>query len=70
MKFSSNVIKVFTGFIVVKPESGTDVRAWQPAKKIYCFIGNTSISVLKDEYELDIGSVLVEKINLVWADLP
>lgn len=38
--------------------------------KKHCFIRDTSLSDVEDEYELDTGSILTEKKNLVLAGPP
>lgn len=53
-----------------EPKTGPEVEVLQSAMKIYCSIRHTSCNDLGDEYKIETGSVLAEKVNPVLADRP
>lgn len=59
-----------TGFSAAEPKAGPEVQLLKSAKKKYCFTRNTSCNDLDEEYELKTGSILTERVNLVFTDPP
>lgn len=61
MKEKFTVSIVPAGVIAAAPDTGMDVELLKSMTKKYCFIRNTSLNDLKDQYELKTGSVFTEQ---------
>lgn len=68
MKEEESVDTSLTGFDAAEPEIGTAVQVLKPAMKKSCFIPSTSFGNLEEEYKLEAGSVLTEKVKRFLFD--
>lgn len=49
----------------VEPETGPEVEVLKSEMKIYSLFRDNPLNGLVDEYELDTGFVLIEKVHMV-----
>lgn len=70
MREQDTVDSIPRGSGAEEPEAGSKVKMLKSAIKKYYLIRDTSFNDLGEEYELEPGSVLTEKVDLVLTDPP
>lgn len=70
MKDEDKFSRISTGSGAAETEAEPGIEVFKSAMKNNCFIRDTLLNDLKDEYELDSGSVFIEKVVLVLANPP